>query len=397
MPAAQRTARNGNGDARAAWAEHFAGIERFRRTGRIEPEPPRDDNLQAVLDTAPELLGIEPFPTIDLERYARDGIPPIEWLREPWIAREDVGIGYGPPYIGKSTWMMQLAFAIAAGTPFCGSPAAEPAPVVVVDGEAGERSIARLALLCGPPVPALHIVSASGQLSLLDPDAVRRLQRTASDLRPALIVVDSVSTTFGLNNENDSAEVRRAMEELFILRDKFGCATLAIHHVGKSPVDGRNARSALERLRGSSAFAAMASLAIRFEAAPNGKALDVEIAKARDRDLRGYVRRVEVVPNGRYIALANLGDPAVTENALESELDEVSRAVVELFPEPGRRKTRGQVVEALSAKHSAKAVDRALAHLAGIDRLDRPSHGVYCAPTFPPASFPWEMPGNGET
>lgn len=358
-------------EIRAAARVEKERLDRFLRTGHVDPEPPRHDaKLQAAIDNCPEMLGVEPFPTIDVDRYARDGIPSIEWLREPWIAREDVGIAYGAPYIGKSTAALSLATCLAAGMPWLDSPAADPVPVLYINGESGERSVVRLAMRFGAPIDGLHLVSASGSLSLLDSECVRRLHRTVSDLRPALLILDSVSTTFGIANENETAEVRDTMEELFSIRDKFKCATLAIHHTPKNPMDGRNGRSALEKIRGSSVFGAMASLAWHLEAAPGGEALDVKITKARDRDLRHFSRRIQQAHDGSRLYLCAVEGPC----PLERSIDKWSRLLMEHMLE-GTDYRRRELIAAVGGDE--RSVSKALTHLEAVRRVVSPKRGFW--------------------
>jgi len=130
----------------------------------------------------------------------------------------------------------------------------------------------------------------------------------------------------------------------------------------------------MERLRGSSAFAALASALYYGERAPGGRWLDISCAgKARGRPAN-FSARVELVNNGDRIALASLGEPEGAETVQEA----TARAVRDFLANaPDRRAKRKAVVAALADRWPADTVDRARRHLKALGVIETPTRGYW--------------------
>jgi RecA-family ATPase len=83
----------------------------------------------------------------------------------------------------------------------------------------------------------------------------RSLIATVEELRPAVVIVDSLSRFLGLRNEDDAALMTRELKTLLRIRD-LGTSVIAIHHARKR--DGTSGKN----MRGSSALHAATDLTI---------------------------------------------------------------------------------------------------------------------------------------
>lgn len=310
---------------------------------------------------------------IDLDRIAREGIPQIDWLCEGLLARNDVAVFGARPGDGKSTFALALSHAIAAGTDFLGSQGmGKPQPVVYLDAEAGTVDLARHALRVGPPIPDLHLFSAPG-IALTRPGDAASVEREIVLRKAALLVLDSATSCFGLKDENDAAHVARVFAMLNAWRDRYGVAILVLHHLVKGGGDNVG-RSPMDRLRGSSAFAALASVLYYGERPSGGRWLDIKCAgKARGRPSNFSVR-VELVGDGDRMTLTNLGEPKHAEGVQEAS----SSAVRDfLANSPDYRAKRGAIVRALADRWSDDTIDRALRHLKVLKVIEQLPKGYW--------------------
>lgn len=317
--------------------------------------------IRAVLADAPATptadrvmsLGLQHVPRlqeIDLEAFARDGVPPVAWIREHLIAERDVTLVAGRPGEGKSTFAYALGVSVAAGAPFLNSPATDAQPVLIFDGEAGEVEAARLAVRLGAPIPGLHLYS--GRFSVTDAAICEQIERTLAEHVPALVIFDSLTSTLGIHDENDAGAVTRAFESLFEWRDRFGTSFLIVCHLNK-PTESR--RVELDRLRGSSALSACASNVLYCEAAAG--ALDVVCIKARGR-AKGYRVRAELVVCGERWALGATHAPRQSTQA------QLASAIIDSMPDGVEVQRRDIIAAVAMIERDGRVVSKALTALA---------------------------------
>ena len=174
------------------------------------------------------------------------------WLIEDLWAHQAVGLIGGAPKCCKTYLALEIALAVASGTPCLGrfpvhdtGPvllfAAEDAPVQVHDRIRG------LAQARGVDFDALPVfLILAEQLRL---DIARDKQRLAAVLeehRPRLLILDPFVRLHRLD-ENSATEVSALLADLRALQRRFHLAVLLVHHTrkGNGPVAG-------QALRGSS-------------------------------------------------------------------------------------------------------------------------------------------------
>lgn len=192
-----------------------------------------------------------------LSAFAGDPIPEREWVWQDYLPRQEVTALYGSGGLGKSFLSLQLATAIATGTPFLGFDVAK-GPVLGLYCEDDLFEIRRrLHSIHRSNIPQfgfditafeatlteLFVSSRRGlpnELATFTPAGIiqptplyHALLDHAKTLRPALIVLDSLYDLF-LGDANEQSPVRQFMGLLTALADRSGAAVLLLAHPSKS-------------------------------------------------------------------------------------------------------------------------------------------------------------------
>lgn len=163
---------------------------------------------------------------------------PPEWLVQDVLARGWITLWGGPPGAGKSYVYQGLVGAAMAGGDWLGRPISGLDRILAIDEEnPGDVAIRRLR---GFDVGPEH----AGRLRYYNQLGVRlgsgawadELQTIASEFRPDLIVLDSVSSALAVNvNENDS--ISETFSSVLRPLAKRGSAVLVLHHDRKAGGD----------------------------------------------------------------------------------------------------------------------------------------------------------------
>ncbi len=206
---------------------------------------------------------------------------PISWLIEGWLPDGAIGGLVGPSGSGKSFLALDWACAIATAQDWFGA-RVKPRPVFYLAGE-GQRglskrlrawslyhkvSLAKFPLFISRSVPPLATKNPDNVSMLID--QIDMMREEAED-QPGLIVIDTVARALLGSNENSSEDMGRLVGSMDALRDRYGCAVLAVHHTG-------HAEQA--RARGSSAF--YAALDAEFQITKLDNTLTLRSTKAKD-------------------------------------------------------------------------------------------------------------------
>lgn len=176
-------------------------------------------------------------------------IPPPGWLIEGVMTRASLTLLAGKFGTYKSFASIALAASVATGLPFLGHPVAEVGPVIYVAAEGASGVKARfeaweLAHNNGRPIPDEMLVVIGGPVKLLSGDDMGALTDLCKEVRPRMIVWDTLHRCAPGLEENSSREVGMVVDVLSALREDFSCTQLVDHHTGHSG----------QRSRGSSAI-----------------------------------------------------------------------------------------------------------------------------------------------
>ncbi len=177
------------------------------------------------------------------------------WLAEGLWSEEAVGIIGGEPKCCKSFLALDLAVAVAAGTPCLRrSAVTRPGRVLLYPAEDAlhvvRRRLEGICAATGTGLAALDIQVITAPSLRLDLEADRaRLEETVATLRPRLLILDPFVRLHRID-ENVSGEVAPLLAFLRDLQRRHAVAIAVVHHARK----GAGATRAGQALRGSSEF-----------------------------------------------------------------------------------------------------------------------------------------------
>jgi hypothetical protein len=236
---------------------HQAEAELWKATVGLKD---RSALAEAVLLALPDSQELRSHPS--LADVAED-LPPVDWLWPGWIPRGMLTLLGAAPGAGKSLLALDLARRIIHDRPFPdGAPSLGcSGNIVYVDAEAVPQIKNEQALAWGMDRSRLYLLLPPEVYGMIDLGQVAhqdRLLEMVSDLKPELVVVDSLSS-ITVKGENNVEDVRQVLGFLTALAREYRLGLLLIHHLrkrakGASPT----APITIDDFRGSGHIVAMA-------------------------------------------------------------------------------------------------------------------------------------------
>jgi hypothetical protein len=161
-------------------------------------------------------------------------------LIEGLLPKVGAALMFGQPGSGKSFLALDMSFAIGSALHWRGRETAAGLVVyVAAEGASGVRNrIVGLRQVHGVETPSIALISDVIDMQAADGDW-RRLGETVDEAsrwsgeRPALIIIDTLSKTFGAGKEN-SDDMAGYVANLERLANRFQCCVMAIHHPAKA-------------------------------------------------------------------------------------------------------------------------------------------------------------------
>lgn len=165
-------------------------------------------------------------------------LPPATWLMKGVLPSEGLCALVGPPGNGKSFVAVDWACSISEGLPWLGTYETVQAPVVYIAAEGGRGIKKRVAAWMAhhnlEHLPAMYW--------LLNPLYVREEgvveefldELDRQDIWPGLLVVDTLSRSFGGGEENASADMGSFVDRMTHLAQGRRMAALVVHHTNAS-------------------------------------------------------------------------------------------------------------------------------------------------------------------
>ena len=182
-----------------------------------------------------------------------DAAPPRRWLVESLWAERAVGILGGEPKCGKSLLALDVAVAVASGTPCLRRFAVAQRGRVLLYAAEDALPIVRerlegIAAAAGTGLGSLDLFVITAPTLRLDTETDRaRLEETVRVARPRLLVLDPFVRLHAID-ENAAGEVAPLLGYLRRLERTYETAVLLVHHVRKGAAKLRGGQA----LRGSS-------------------------------------------------------------------------------------------------------------------------------------------------
>jgi len=170
--------------------------------------------------------------------HAAELTAPLRWLLDGLFLAGGAGILGGAPKTGKSFFALELAVAVASGTPGAGHWAVgTPGPVLLLAAEdplaVVVQRLAALAAAREQPLATLPVDLIVEPLVRL-PDGLDRLAATVAQRRPVLLILDPLIRVHRAD-ENSAPEMAQILDGLRTLARDAGCAVLLVHHTRKAP------------------------------------------------------------------------------------------------------------------------------------------------------------------
>jgi hypothetical protein len=183
----------------------------------------------------------------------------IDWIWYPYFARKTLTIVEGDPGLGKSYMVMIAAATIAKGERLpCvrkGKPKAHGA-VVYFDIENNAASVTKVRLRYNGFDDLGNYYPVEQAFSIEDEDAIAEMCEYLEEIKPILVVFDTLNTYIGRADTHKASEATQAMNIFKKIATDFDCAVCVVRHLTKGT------GSAMYRGQGSVAFAGSARVVI---------------------------------------------------------------------------------------------------------------------------------------
>lgn len=199
----------------------------------------------------------------------RERFPEIEEIIH-CLSRGFVGMLVASTNVGKSTLVRNLLISLCIGRPFAPLVLSQTKRrVALIDCEDSLDTLKKDLQIMSSDLSEQDIStldenlfvicdeqdSVDLRLSLSDPNHFKAIVERLKMFRPDLIIVDTISSAFIIQDENNNAEVNEhVMSKLRSLARLTKAAVLALHHSGKASAEFGAIRELSHRGRGASAF-----------------------------------------------------------------------------------------------------------------------------------------------
>lgn len=238
---------------------------------------------------------------------------PVKWICKPFIAEQGIGIIGGLPESRKSWVLVDLAVECARGGGlWLNKFPVEGKRVLLIDQERSKAEVQRRlkAVIAGKGLSVADIRDSlfvrSGTSTRIDQQqSYDSLRKEISDLRPDLILVDSLAT-FHTKNESSRFEIQEVMERIKQLRSEFNCAIIVIHHETKAAYQNKRegAEPSYLDLAGNVAIPAAAEFCMNISKHDDGSSFCFHTKSTQGTKVAPFMVRVrDAKPDGSEIVV----------------------------------------------------------------------------------------------
>ena len=170
----------------------------------------------------------------------------VNYLVKGWLSSSGLSMLFGPSNAGKTFVALDMAMHVAAGEPWRDCKVCQ-GTVLYIAAEGGSGVLNRLSAL-----KAENPHMADAPLTLLpigvdlhsDCDA-KVITALLADLKPVLVVVDTLARSIGAGDENTAKDTAMFVKNCDYIREATGAHVMIIHHTGKDEDRGARGSSAL--------------------------------------------------------------------------------------------------------------------------------------------------------
>ncbi len=267
-------------------SDHLRIVDRIESAERFEP----------ILGVAPSGAKASQAAALPIEWF--EDITPVlngQWLIKQLIPSTGIAVMYGHPGSGKTFLALDMAFHVALGLDWFGKRVMQGCVIYVgAEGLAGLRNrITAFRKDRGIDGAPFALIPTPIDLQAPDADVTRLADavRTACaryNARPALIVVDTLSKTFGGGKENTD-DMASYVANCGRLAAEFDCCVMPVHH---RPKDAES-----EEPRGHGSLKGGADTVILVEAGATKK---IRVTKQKDAEIGAAILfNLRAVPLGQ--------------------------------------------------------------------------------------------------
>ena len=162
-----------------------------------------------------------------------------DWLIKGLVEKDTVTVVFGDPESGKSFIAVDMACHVATDTPYHGR-RVNPGPVIYIAGE-GQNGLKRRfdawAIRHNKSLVDAPIFLSLQPAALVDDGQVSDIQHAidgiiATEGKPALIVIDTLTRNFGPGDQNSSKDMTAFISGVDVIRVEYGAALVIVHHSG---------------------------------------------------------------------------------------------------------------------------------------------------------------------
>jgi DNA repair protein RadA/Sms len=215
--------------------------------GAHKLHPTRGEEEAEVNEENPGIFTFRPLSEIEEEQ--------VDWIWYPYLAKKTLSILEGDPGLGKSYMAMIVAATIAKGERLpCvrkGKPKAH-GPVVYFDIENNAASVTKVRLKYNGYDDLGNYYPVEQAFSIDDEDAIEEIYSYLEEIKPILVVFDTLNTYIGRADTHKASEATQAMNIFKQIANDFDCSVLVVRHLTKGT------GAAMYRGQGSVAFAGSA-------------------------------------------------------------------------------------------------------------------------------------------
>ena len=199
----------------------------------------------------PELFA-KSMEEVELEQY--------DWLWYPYLARREMTILEGDPGVGKSWLIHSIAAKLASGKahtlPSPKPKKHKPLMVVFFDGENPSGVVMKPRLIANGCTRMDKIYQEEQPLNMLDEGHITAINERLAELKPDLVIFDTLSKYLGETDPNNTVSVAQALQQFVGLARRLNAAVCVVRHMNKGK------EKALYRGQGSITFTGTARVCI---------------------------------------------------------------------------------------------------------------------------------------
>jgi hypothetical protein len=198
------------------------------------------------------------------------------------------------------------------------------------------------------------------------------LESEIQRLRPDVVIIDTLTTAFDIQNENDNSEASRTMKKLSALAEKWDCVVVFLHHIGKLKQEEGGTAQSVYRSRGGSAYSGCAHAIINLLPDKDSKdRFTLECPKLKGEHFENTV--FDINKETRWCVAAGVAEKAPS----------TYEQVVGIF---NGRPLKMKEIKSMLPNLSGRTVEDTLKAALKVGDLLQPSRGVYQKPGQNPVS-----------